>query len=282
MSAHTISPVSQGRLAAVWVVSLVMWLTLLIATPISIWLAGEDIFPLMATLGVLAHGAATLSALAGGWPAGRVLSAVVVVFGGAWAIEALGSATGYPFGAYEYTDALQPQLAGVPLLIPLAWLMMLIPAWGVAEAILAGRKVRLGRWYAPLYAMVAGAAFTTWDLYLDPQMVARGLWLWDQPGGYFGIPWVNFLGWWLAASVLTLLVRPTRLPRVRLMVIYALTWAFQAVGLGIFWDQPGPALSGFLAMGAFVVWAGYKEIANFQSSNLPIRKSNLWTSSPGP
>jgi uncharacterized membrane protein len=282
MRAQTASLVSQGRLATAWAVSVVMWLALLIATPISIWLAGEEIFPLMATLGVLAHGAATLSALASGWPAARVLRAVALVFGGAWAIEALGSATGFPFGVYEYTNALQPQLAGVPLLIPLAWFMMLIPAWAVAEAILAGRKGRLEGWYAPLHAVVAGAAFTAWDLYLDPQMVAHGLWLWDQPGGYFGIPWVNFLGWWLVASVLTLLMRPTRLPRARLIAIYTLTWAFQAVGLGIFWDQPGPALSGFLAMGVFVVWAWYKEFPVFQSSNPPICKSNSWISSPGP
>ena len=42
-----------------------------------------------------------------------------------WTAEAIGSKTGFPFGAYHYTDRLQPQLLGVPLLIPLAWLMML-------------------------------------------------------------------------------------------------------------------------------------------------------------
>ena len=52
MRAQFIPPVSQGRLATAWVVSLVMWVALLIATPISIWLAGDDIFPLLATLGV--------------------------------------------------------------------------------------------------------------------------------------------------------------------------------------------------------------------------------------
>ncbi len=267
---------SLDRVTAMWVASLALWVAVLIATPISQWLFGVEAFPLMATLGVLAQAAATLIALVSGWPTVRVLRALGVVFGGAWAVEALGSATAFPFGAYRYSDALQPQLTGVPLLIPLAWFMMLIPAWAVAETILAGRQERLGRWYAPLHAILAGAAFTAWDLYLDPQMVTRELWVWEQPGGYFGIPWMNFLGWWLAATLLTLLMRPTGLPRVRLMVIYTLTWAFQAVGLGVFWGQPGPALAGFTSMGIFVMWAWRKEIPKLpdsQSANSPIFQS---------
>ena len=278
---------SLDRLSILWSASFASWITLLIATPVSIWLVGEDIFALMAVLGVMAHGAVTLFALISSWPSGRVLGVVATVFAGAWVVEALGSATGFPFGAYDYTDALQPQLAGVPLVIPLAWFMMLVPAWAVAEAILADRKQRLGRWYAPLHAAVAGAAFTAWDLYLDPQMVAHELWIWDNPEGYFGIPWINFLGWWLTASLLTLLIRPTGLPRGRLMVVYTLTWAFQAIGLGIFWGQPGPAVIGFLGMGLFVGWSWRKELSSVQSPNLPtfhspVNESKPWTSSSGP
>jgi putative membrane protein len=275
-----------GRKSSLWFASLALWLVVLIATPISIWLVGEDSFVLMAALGVIVQGAATLFALISGWPTGRVLGAVATVFGGAWVVEALGSATGFPFGAYEYTDALQPQLAGVPLIIPLAWLMMLVPAWAVAEAILARSHERLGRWYAPLHAAVAGAAFTAWDLYLDPQMVAHELWIWEEPGGFFGIPWINFVGWWLAAILLTLLIRPKRLPHQRLMVIYTLTWAFQAIGLGIFWGQPGPAAIGFLGMGVFVVWSWWEESSSARSPNFlafrPVNEGKSWTSSSGP
>ena len=67
----------------------------------------------------------------------EVLAAVVALAIPAmgWAIEYLGSTTGFPFGRYHYTDRLQPQLGHVPLLIPLAWLMMLPPAWAVAGSI---------------------------------------------------------------------------------------------------------------------------------------------------
>jgi putative membrane protein len=137
--------------------------------------------------------------------------------------------------------------------------MMLAPAWAVSDAILGRRRDRQSIGHTSLHAALAGLAFTAWDLYLDPQMVARGLWAWEVPGGYFGIPWVNFLGWWLSATLLTLISRPLQLPRRPLLVIYSLTWAFQAIGLGLFWGQPGPALAGLMGMGAFVVWAWYQE-----------------------
>jgi putative membrane protein len=232
------------------------------------WIAGEDLFPLMATLGVLAQAGVTLMALIGGWRLARTTRAVAIVLIGAWGVERLGSATGFPFGRYAYTQALQPQLAGVPVLIPLAWLMMLPPAWAAAEVILAGWQERLGMGYALVHAALAGLAFTAWDLYLDPQMVARGLWVWDNGhGGYFGIPWSNLIGWWLSATLLTLVVRPSQLPHPPLLLIYSLTWAFQAIGLGIFWRQPGPALVGLAGMGMCVLWAWSQELRACKSSS---------------
>jgi hypothetical protein len=34
-----------------------------------------------------------------------------------------------------------------------------------------------------------------------------------------------------------------------LLVIYGIVWILQAIGLAIFWGQPGPAAFGFVAMG---------------------------------
>ena len=59
----------------------------------------------------------------------RVAGSILVL---SWAAEVIGSRTGIPFGAYSYTDTLQPQVLGVPLQIPLGWLMMLPPSWAVA------------------------------------------------------------------------------------------------------------------------------------------------------
>ncbi|MGQ9851529.1 MAG: carotenoid biosynthesis protein [Aggregatilineaceae bacterium] len=239
-----------------WGALLTVWLLVWIATPLAGWTWGDGTFPLLASLGVLAQVTVSLAALAQTWPVRRILRVAAIVLPGTWSVEAVGAATGVPFGHYDYTDALWPRLLGVPLLIPLAWLMMLPPAWAVATVL----KPAITGWRArACYAAISGAAFTAWDFYLDPQMVARGLWVWEQPGGYWGIPWVNFAGWWLGATALTWLINPTNLPRRPLLVIYTLVWLFQAVGLGLLWDQPGPALVGLGGMGIWVLAAWWRE-----------------------
>jgi putative membrane protein len=260
----------QNRKKVLWQLSLLVWIAVLIATPISIWRLGEEVFPILATLGVLAQFTASMAALSMNWSTGRLLTVLFIVILFTWLVEFAGVQFGIPFGSYEYTGLLQPQLADVPLLIPLAWMMMLAPSWAITEVLLRSRIQYLGgeqsSRYRLAFAAVAGLAFTAWDLYLDPMMVGRGLWSWQQSGSYFGIPLSNYLGWWAASAGLTWLVRPTAIRSGQLALIYVLTWLFQAVGLGVFWDQPGPALSGFLGMGAFVALAIYQEGFSWWSS----------------
>jgi lycopene beta-cyclase len=223
---------------------MVPWLLMMVLTPIAQWMWGGSGFLVLTNLGVLAQASATLSVLQTAWPGRRFLRLLLIVLPLSWLVEFVGISTGLPFGRYRYTDLLQPQLGGVPLLIPLAWLMMLPPAWAVASRVVSPSR----RWF---FAAAAGLAFTAWDLYLDPQMTARSLWVWLQPGAYFGIPLLNFAGWWLASSAITYLVAPRDLPLRPLALIYCLMGFFQLIGLGVFWGQPLPALCGFLAMGAF-------------------------------
>ena len=253
------APAGLDRRQLTWAASVLLWLAALIATPLALWGTGQAAFAGLATIGVLAQFAVVLGALTIGWQAQRTTAALVIVLVGSWLVEAVGVAAGVPFGHYHYTGELQPQLADVPLLIPMAWFMMLPPAWAVAEMILSRQRLLLGRLYRPVFATLAAMAFTAWDLYLDPQMTARGLWIWETPGAYFGIPLANFAGWWLTAFALTWMVNPRDLPHRPLYLVYVLTWVFQAVGLGIFWGQPGPALVGFLGMGSFAAWAWLAE-----------------------
>jgi lycopene beta-cyclase len=227
---------------------LIAWVTTMIAMPIAQWIIGDPSLIAGIILSVLLQGslAAFFLVRAGGARRALLVVATVVLIG--WAAEGLGSHTGFPFGAYHYTDTLQPQLLGVPLLIPLAWLMMLPPAWGVAQRI-------TGRASGPLFVIVSGLAFTVWDLFLDPQMVHWGLWAWDQPGAYFGIPLVNYAGWFAVSALITAVARPPALPARPLLVVYTLTWLIETVGLLLFWGLYGPALAGFVGMGVFVVVA---------------------------
>ena len=49
------------------------------------------------------------------------------------------------------------------------------------------------------------------DLVLDPAAVSLGFWAWDEPGWYYGVPLVNFLGWVASGGIAVLALR--RLPR---------------------------------------------------------------------
>jgi putative membrane protein len=240
----------QGRLALGYPGALLVaaWLLTMIALPIVRWTLGDAALQQGIVFGVIVQVAVVLAVLVQAWGWLPTLRLAVTVIGLAWLAEFVGSQTGFPFGAYHYTPVLQPQLGGVPLLIPLAWLMMLPPAWAVAERITAGR-LRIA------FIAISALAFTAWDLFLDPQMVAWDFWRWAQPGGYFGIPWTNYLGWLLVSGLMTALVRPKNLPIVPLTAIYILTWLLQTIGQLFFWGLPGPALVGFLGMGLFILLA---------------------------
>jgi len=194
---------------------------------------------------VFLQASAVLVILYRAWGTWRTAWTALAVLAPAWASEAIGLATGYPFGEYLYSDWLQPQFAGVPLIVPVAYLIMLPVAWAIARCWTGTDR---GVYFIGLSAL----GFTAWDLFMDPQMVSWGFWTWTHPGGwggYYGIPWTNFLGWVLVSAIITALARPRQLPVSPLLAIYAITWILETLGQFLLWNLPGPGLAGFLCMG---------------------------------
>lgn len=182
-----------------------------------------------------------------GWATGYL--AVSLAFG--WGIELIGLQTSFPFGTYVYSGDLGASLAGVPLVIPLAWSMMAYPCLLAAQRL---SSTNLGT------ALVGGWLLASWDVFLDPQMVGEGYWTWTDTGwslpGVPGIPLQNYLGWLLAAIVLMFLLN--RLPRKVSgdgVPTVLLTWVFASsiVANLLFFSRPGVALWGGLCMGMVVV-----------------------------
>ena len=226
------------------------WMLAMIFVPILRWIFGDAIIPAAITFALLVQFSVVFAALATKWGLSRIGAVFAIVAVMTWGVEFIGSKTNFPFGSYDYTPLLQPQLGGVPLLIPLAWFMMLPAAWTIAH-LTVGAKNPIA------YIGISALAMTAWDLFLDPQMVAWGFWEWQEYGAYFGIPLMNYFGWLLTSAVITAVIRPYRweMPRWEMWIIYAVVWFLQSVGLAVFWGMAGPAFFGCISMGAFLIWS---------------------------
>jgi putative membrane protein len=123
----------------------------------------------------------------------RWLPALGAVYAASLASELLGTTVGLPFGPYRYTDGLGLKWFGhVPLLIPLSWFTMALPSFALARGVRPAARV-------PIAALVLLA----WDLALDPAMSrATFYWVWGSTGPYYGMPWLNLLGWFVTGLVL--------------------------------------------------------------------------------
>lgn len=250
-----------------------LWLFSMIALPILRWNFGDGILPLGVSISVMLQVIAVLAILGQQWSAYRTVLIIVIVLPFSWLIELIGSSTGLPFGHYHYTAQLVPQIAQVPLLIPLAWLMMLPPAWAVAYTILR----RFSGW---TFCFLSALALTAWDLFLDPQMVAWGFWVWEAQTlplpDYFGIPLINFIGWVFSAMLLTWLVLRAveldSLPTGPLLLIYMLTWLLETGGLAVLWGLIGPALCGFIGMGGLISWACWSEYQRVLKNDCTVQR----------
>lgn len=120
---------------------------------------------------------------------GRAAAVGAVTF----SIEAIGVATGFPFGPYEYTSVLGVAGLGVPLAIACAWVGVIVNIVLVAE-----------HRYKWVRAMLTGLWVLAFDLVLDPVAYARDFWRWQQEGGFFGVPATNFASWFVIAFVVSL------------------------------------------------------------------------------
>jgi putative membrane protein len=227
------------------------------------WLSGLPMLdwmtPVITILGfgfALVHGAGQY-----GWR--KILIFAAVSFVVSLAFESIGVATGKIYGPYHYSASLGPKFLGlVPLLIPLAWFMMIYPGWVMAGKLVGGS--RLGGWRIPVTAAVGGMIVTAWDLVMDPVMVSAGHWVWDGPAStraYFGIPLQNFLGWWLTCAavylVFNFITRSAPAGRSKseagLPALMYATVGFSSLLSAGLSGLPGPVMVGLMAMAPWVL-----------------------------
>lgn len=252
---HKKLPFTIERKDALGYILMASWLLLMIGMPWLQFFFGDDVIPIGVTIAAILQASAVFYFVQAQWGLRRTIITFTIVAILTWGAEFIGHNTGIPFGEYSYTSSLQPQIAGVPLLIPVAWFMLLPSSWVMAQLIV-GERDSVFKTIA--FVLVSALALTVWDLFLDPQMVAWGFWEWANPVGYFGIPYVNYLGWFLVSALVTVVVRPVKLDIFPLALIYGIVWFLQMIGQGVIWQQLGPAIVGTIAMGSIMLVAYWR------------------------
>ncbi len=139
----------------------------------------------------------------------RALLVFAVSFTLSLGSELTGTGTGYPFGAYSYSDRLGYKIAGlVPFNIPTSWFYMLVASLAICGRLLPARDDGKSKWW---WALVGGFVLTAWDVSMDPAMVKTVHWIWHVGDlssrsaferfigtpFFFGMPLTNWLGWLL-------------------------------------------------------------------------------------
>jgi putative membrane protein len=206
--------------------------------------------------------ATTAVAAARRWGPERALAAFATVAAATTVVEKVGTSTGVPFGRYRYTGALRPSVAGIPVLVPLAWHAMALPAREAAHAALGPRST------APARVAMGSAALAAWDLFLDPQMVGEGYWEWAGRGRYRGIPLSNQLGWLLTgfglmAALERLAPVPTAPEPIDRVLVAEYSWmaTMETLGFALFFRDRlvaavgGAAMLPIAALAARRAWA---------------------------
>ncbi|MEA2675416.1 MAG: hypothetical protein QOI92_2608 [Chloroflexota bacterium] len=153
-------------------------------------------------------------------------------------LENMSILTGFPFGHYHYSDVLGPKLFLVPVLIGPAYFATGYLAWVVGNVLVGEVRRASSSLTVVAVPIIAAFVMVMWDLTLDPRAsTIQQQWIWEEGGGYFGVPLQNFVGWFLTVylflQVFALVVRsgfavqePARMiPRshyVQAVVLYAI------------------------------------------------------------
>ena len=174
------------------------------------WVVGSlaALYPLLWIGGVVAHFLWRRTPAGAEWaaPAFLACAAALVFLGerrrvwlaaagaGGFLSELIGVRFSTLYGSYSYTSVLQPQVAGVPVVMACAWIILISYVKDRAG------RLQLNPW---LEVFVGALWMTAIDVAIDPvATLAVQYWVWHEPGPYYGVPLGNFLGWMLVSAAL--------------------------------------------------------------------------------
>lgn len=160
----------------------------------------------------------------------RLIVSGVIIWLGGMGLEWVGVHSGWPFGEYEYTSVLGALIYGVPWTLGFAWIGVV--AGGVLLSSSSHRSSvdRPSTSNQGMYLLIRACKVGIWviilDLVLDPVAHARGFWHWAETDGFYGVPWSNFVAWFIVGGLLSMV-----LPRLILTlgILRQATFLYQAM-----------------------------------------------------
>jgi putative membrane protein len=120
-----------------------------------------------------------------------VLLSFLLIGGILFLVEFIGVKTGFPFGNYQYTDALGLTVFGVPPAIAFAWYATVMNTRRIAEW-------SHGNVSAARIAIAAGFLTLALDIVLEPTAAfIKNYWLWSDGV----VPTQNYVSWFLLGAL---------------------------------------------------------------------------------
>ena len=155
----------------------------------------------------------TLASLGRGLQLQNVLMVAGIISIVSGIVLAVGVATGIPFGPIVFTENFGDLLFDtLPWTAPLLWVVILLNCRGVARLILRPWRKLHGYGYRVMGLTCLLVALFDVGLESFATRVHR-FWIWRVASGgksleWFAAPWVNFLGWALAALLILMVATP--------------------------------------------------------------------------
>ena len=119
---------------------------------------------------------------------------IMVVLGiYALGIETIALHTGFPYSHFEYIADFGYRLfSTTPWTVCIAWSPLVIGVYTITHT---WSYTPWKRWFLYILLLVSV------DMVLDPGAVARGLWVYQNGGFWYGVPITNFLGWIFSGTI---------------------------------------------------------------------------------
>ncbi|MEL0174994.1 MAG: carotenoid biosynthesis protein [Cryomorphaceae bacterium] len=121
-------------------------------------------------------------------PKNKLTYILPVVLG--FAIEVVGTNTGWPFGEYTYGSALGLSIANTPLMIGVLWWLLIRSMYDVLSVKISSVWTK---------SLLVGVAMTAMDVLIEPVAIELNFWSWEGES----VPMSNYIAWFVLSALFT-------------------------------------------------------------------------------